>query len=299
MKRFFDKLLGGSSGDAAESPAAGEIYAFRTAPFSSFAAPATGRYAAFKILGVEEGLVAVAALDDAWPARPTLAEVRSAPMLREHRFSFDGCLAVFAVHYERWQPEDALDQAMLIGRQRLTAAEREQADAVRNRALGVSYSTLHAVSYAAEGEWRWAHDRDALVAENEAKREQEAVERARREARYNRRLKDLTFDQLLSETPFENWTPSPPFPPAAFTQAAREALHDACRELAALGPKPRKPAVRAVLRKTVEWFNRADEDAGHVIETEEREDICMALEEIAFAARQPTLAAEIDEWREW
>lgn len=296
LKRFLNKLLGG---DAAKSPAPGEIYAFRTEPFSSFAAPVTGRYAAFKILGVEEELVAVVALDGVWPAPPTFAEVRSAPMLREHRFSFDGCLALFAVHDQRWQPQDVLDDVALIGRQPLTAAEREQADAVRNRALGVSYATLHAVSYAAEGEWRWAHDRAALIAENEAQREQEAAERARREERYTTRLSKLTLDQLLSETPFENWTPSPPFPPAAFTQVVRAALHDACRELAALGPKPRKPAVRAVLRKTVNWLNRADADAGHVIETEEREDICMALEEIAFAAGQPSLAGEIDEWREW
>jgi hypothetical protein len=36
-----------------------------------------------------------------------------------------------------------------------------------------------------------------------------------------------------------------------------------------------------------------------VIETEEREDICAALEELAFVARQKGLVAEIDEWRDW
>lgn len=66
-----------------------------------------------------------------------------------------------------------------------------------------------------------------------------------------------------------------------------------------LGAKPRKGDVRAILRKTVIWFNEADEEAGNVIETEEREDICVALEEMAYAARQKAFVDEIDDWREW
>jgi hypothetical protein len=49
----------------------------------------------------------------------------------------------------------------------------------------------------------------------------------------------------------------------------------------------------------VGWFNKADEAAGGVIETEEREDICAALEELAFVAGQKILVDEIDTWREW
>ena len=54
-----------------------------------------------------------------------------------------------------------------------------------------------------------------------------------------------------------------------------------------------------MLKRTVEWFNAADEAAGNVIETEEREDIMTALEEIAHAARHKALVPEIDEWRDW
>ncbi len=36
-----------------------------------------------------------------------------------------------------------------------------------------------------------------------------------------------------------------------------------------------------------------------VIETEEREDICAILEEMAHVARQKVLVDEIDECREW
>jgi hypothetical protein len=57
--------------------------------------------------------------------------------------------------------------------------------------------------------------------------------------------------------------------------------------------------VRAILRKCVEWFNEADKIAGGVIETEEREDICAILEEMAFVARQKSLVEEVDSWRDW
>jgi hypothetical protein len=57
--------------------------------------------------------------------------------------------------------------------------------------------------------------------------------------------------------------------------------------------------VRSILKACVEWFNKADAEAGGVIETEEREDICAVLEELAFVARQKALVEEIDTWREW
>ena len=93
--------------------------------------------------------------------------------------------------------------------------------------------------------------------------------------------------------------PSPPFPPAEFTEAARETIHNAYRELRELGPKPPKAKVRSILRRCVAWFNEADKAAGEVIETEEREDICAVLEEMAFVAKQKSLVDEIDNWREW
>lgn len=39
-----------------------------------------------------------------------------------------------------------------------------------------------------------------------------------------------------------------------------------------------------MLKACVEWFNEADERAGSVIETEEREDILSTLEEMAHVA---------------
>ncbi|NGO86439.1 hypothetical protein GPA20_23280 [Streptomyces sp. 196(2019)] len=47
------------------------------------------------------------------------------------------------------------------------------------------------------------------------------------------------------------------------------------------------------------WFNTADRAADWVIETEEREDICLVIEELAHVAGHPSLAMEADDWREW
>ena len=49
----------------------------------------------------------------------------------------------------------------------------------------------------------------------------------------------------------------------------------------------------------MEWFNAADEAAGLVIMTEEREHICGVLWEMLHVARQKTLADEIELWRDW
>lgn len=278
------------AGDAA--PAAGELYGFRTTPYTTVGPPETGRYAALKVLGVRDKLFIVAVLDGVWPALPSLAQARRAAVLKEHRFAYQGGPAVFGVHVDGWKPSDMQD-FHLLGADSLTGAERKLAADLSRYAI-LSHAGLNA-----EGEWRWKHDRAALEAEVQAEDAAEKTRQAAREDRYRTRLSVLTWDQLLAETPFENWTPSPPYPPEAFTLAARQTIHDACRALSALGPKPRKTEVRAVLRACVEWFNTADESAGGVIETEEREDICAVLEEMAHVARQKGLVEEIEVWRDW
>jgi len=70
-------------------------------------------------------------------------------------------------------------------------------------------------------------------------------------------------------------------------------------DLRALGEKPRKAAVRAVLKGCVEWLNEQDQAFGGVIETQEREDICDILLELTVVARHQNLAEEIEEWRDW
>lgn len=280
-------------------PEEGHVYSFRTCPYTPFSASETGRYAAIKVLGVTDRLVVIATLEPVWHRHPTLKEAADACVLSQYRFAHEGREAIVGVLKEGWNIADALDDCRLLGSVSVSARDLRVVDDYERGVPGCSYAHLAFANFASEGEWRWANDREALVREVELRDAEAARKRAEQEARYRDRLKGLTLETLLAETPFENWSPSPPYPPQEFTQAARAAIHAACREIQALGEEPRRPAVRKILKATVEWFNHADEAAGHVIETEEREDIVAALEEIAHAAKQKALVDEIDEWRDW
>jgi hypothetical protein len=225
--------------------------------------------------------------------------IQANSILNEHRFAHIGRPAVFGVNREWWKPESDLDKFRFVGTLRVSRDEQPHVDAVAGYAPGSRFSTLHAANHAAEGEWRWANDREAFVIEAEKRNAKNEAERAAKEERYRTRLSKLTWEQLELETPFERWTPSPPFPSEEFTIAARATIRSACNAIKELGPKPRRADVRAILKKTVIWFNDADKEAGEVIETEEREDICSVLEEMAHVARQKVLVEEIDEWRTW
>ena len=225
--------------------------------------------------------------------------MQAASIINEHRFAHTGRPAVFGVNRDWWKPESDLDEFRFVETQTVSRAEQSFVNAIAGYAPGSRFSTLRAADHAAEGEWRWSNDRNALVTEVERKKAKSESERAAEKERYLNRLSKLTWGQLKSETPFERWSPSPPFPPEEFTNAARAVIRTACDALEGLGAKPRRADVRLVLKKTVLWFNEADEKAGGIIETEEREDICAILEEMAHVARQKILVDEIDEWREW
>lgn len=302
IARMFRRTSAEGGGEHLPLPSApdeGQVYAFRTEPYSEFAPPETGRYAAFKILGATDTQVAVAVLDGIWPEAPALNAMRASSIVNEHRFAHTGKPAIFGVNRDWWEPEKDLNELSYIGRLAVSRAERSFAKGIFEFAPGSRFSTIHAVNYAAEGEWRWSNDQAAFVHEHELNKAKQEAERAAKEERYRTRLSKLTWDQLLAETPFDNWSPSPPFPPEEFANAARKVIREACLAIQKLGPKPRKAEVRKVLKQTVQWFNDADERAGGVIETEEREDICAVLEEMAFVARQKALAEEIDAWRDW
>jgi hypothetical protein len=279
-------------------PIDGSVFGFRTTPLSAFAPPVTDRFGALKVLGSNGQYIVVAVLDSIWSKLPSLSDVRDCAVLREHRFSHTGKPAVWGINVESWKLSD-LGQMTLLGLVSLGVEEKQFASNILNWGPGAAFSTLRFANHAAEGEWRWANEREALVAEQERVRAQQEAERAAQEERYKSRLLGLTWEQLLEETPFERWSPSPPFPSEEFTREARDVVHDTCRALRALGSKPRKADVRRLLRECVEWFNRADEQAGGVIETEEREDICAVIEEMAYVARQKSLVDEIDDWRAW
>jgi hypothetical protein len=280
------------------TPADGSVYTFRTRPYSDFAPPLTGRFSALKVLGSSKDLVVVAVPDCIRATPPTLDDVRASAILHEYRFVHTGEPAIWGVPAEWWDVLD-LDSTTLLGTLPLSPDETRIASEILTVRVGWSVSSMRRADYAAEGEWRWANDNESFVAEQEHVTLRIAAQQAAEQKRLKNRLRSLTWEQLLSEVPFQGWTPSPPYPPEALTREARAVVHGTCRSLQALGPKPRKSDVRRLLRECVEWFNRANEQAGGVIETEERENICALLEEMAFVARHRSLVNEIDSWRSW
>ena len=271
---------------SAREYAPGEIYAFATRASHKPDAPLSGRYAALKIIGFEKGYICGAVLDGAFPAPPSLADVVTLGVLPQLRFSFNGAPAIVRSPKD-W--ENALDDFQYLGMGAVSAAEKEMA------AKANSIGTWNAASAYAEGEWRWRNDRAAYEAE---------IERDRAEARApieaaRARIKAATFERLLAETQFTRWDPHPPYPPPAFVAQARARIRRAIAEVQAQGAAPEQAGVRAVLKDLVEWFNAKDAEFDGVIETEEREDICDVLAEIAYAARHPELIGEIENWRDW
>jgi hypothetical protein len=147
-------------------PRAGTAFSFRTAPFSEFAPESTGRYAALKILGSNGKLIVIAVLDSIWWSPPSLDDVRACNILRERRFSFSGRLAVFGINADWWTQSD-LDEMTPLGAVSLNEAELQLASGVINLVPGSVLSTIRAANSAAEGEWRWANDRNALIQEQQ------------------------------------------------------------------------------------------------------------------------------------
>lgn len=271
---------------------AGDIYSFRTSPATEFSPRETNRYGALKIVGFKDEMLSVCyvVLDGVFDRHPDLTAVSGLPWLKSTRFSWRGVPACSCVYVE-WKND--LADIRYVGSVDLSQADITLMSACRS---GGPWS---GASAHVEGEWRWRNDRAAYVDEVERSRRARDDRLAAEHERYRTRLKSLTWEELLADQAFSRWDAHPPFPPPEFTAAARDRIRSAILELQSLGPKPKKLVVRAVLKACVEWFNAKDKEFGEVIETEEREDICVALEELAFVAGQRSLVEEIERWRSW
>ena len=268
----------------------GDIYSFRTEPFTDFSARETNRYAALKILGTNDHGVCHVVLDRIFPGPPSMQQVMNLRWLHNCRSAFERGPAC---HYVPSAFPVDLDDFQLVGRVELSASDLDLFRACS------SYGRWSIASFDAEGEWRWKYDREAYEREVALKHEADRARFLAEQARIENRLKKLTWEKLLEEQPLARWDGQTGQPPAEFVAAARERIRSTIEALKQLGLKPKRRDVRVILKACTEWFNETDAAFGGVIETEEREDIYAALEEMAYVARQRSLIAEIDEWRNW
>lgn len=142
-------------------------------------------------------------------------------------------------------------------------------------------------------QWRWDHDREALL-RDEARRDAELAEsRRQRAAARAEFMRTLTLESLADRTWFESW------------DELESDLLDECRTLVAnlvnqlrSAPKLTLAIVKKHVKQSVSDFNRLN-DQRHFISTIEREDLCEAYEQIACAAKFPQVIDQIERWREW
>jgi len=187
-----------------------------------------------------------------------------------------------------WQPD--LQEFTLIGSLPLT--EQEILLGENNS----SYSAWCFASLDAEGEWRWEHDKETLLAEDVLQKEENERRKQAEKARFENRLSKLTWEKLLAVDCFERWKESPPFPPQAFKDALRKRINLSISELQSLEGKYPRAKVRKILKSLVNDIAALDQKFDFVIETEEREDIYNVFDDITFLSKQRVLMKEIPDW---
>ena len=160
----------------------GDVCLFRTSPINSFSKPATGRYAALRVLTVGDHIV-YAVLDGVFTERPDLGQAVHSSVLRNKRFNFKDTPALHSTS-PSW--DIYLLDFTVLGN--VGVAPTELALIPRFPSFG----TWRTASSDAEGEWRWRHDREAFEREVELDRESREAKRLAEQERYDKRLKHLT-----------------------------------------------------------------------------------------------------------
>jgi hypothetical protein len=144
-------------------------------------------------------------------------------------------------------------------------------------------------------QWRWDHERDKVLAEDEAKRR--AEEAAREEQRRGYKpLPPQTLEEMRAQTPFPHWAGY--VAPTAL-RGARRIIRETIDALIRLGPEAPAPALLDEINKCVERFNLLNDDEDLFIETMEREDIGEVLDGLAAVLGLDDYGEHLMGGREW
>jgi hypothetical protein len=263
-------------------PAVGETFAMRLAD---------GRYGACRVIREPRpdeshaaGYVVVAAtayLGDTPPPSIDHPDLRRLLVLNHHNHNND----VARLWLNDPPPPDTFTRIGMI-----------EPDETERKLSCNSWSGWALLPYEVLRQWRWDHDRDALIADDAERRRQ--VEQRQAELARQRRdeLSRMTYASFRKRKLFEGWTG---YPPKKMIAASRKIMKETASKLEALGKDADRGQARAILRDCIVAFNELDEANDNWIETVEREDICQHFYELAHLAGfddEPQLA---DEWRDW
>jgi hypothetical protein len=257
------------------------------APGTVFAMPlADGRVGVCRVLRVDATLGALAALVAAsdWIAEkpPRLSDpaVRRILVLDHHNHS--GRAEII------WISEPPPEEFRKIGEIEVLREDRE--------AESNSISGWNFLSGQVLAQWRWDHDREAVLVEDAERKDAEQSARAEEAGKRAAYLSSVSFSDLLAKDLFPQWED---YPPKAAKKGCQRIIQSLIRSLEA-GDRPlERDFVVRKLKQCVEEINHLDSQHGQFIETIERDDLCEVFEDIVGAAKFPELVGSVAKWRHW
>lgn len=246
----------------------------------AFSVPlADGRFGACRIISMSGEYPVVAALNWIGQGSPTLSEAASAPVLELKSFSWSGDLCISVIMHRK------------------PAVYRKigviEPSPVERRHEARSYTRWDTIPLHILNEWRWVHDRDALVAEVESERLAARQQLRQQEAE---ELASVSFATLRSPTLFRSWRKVHPAP---VIEAVRAVFGETADALERLGPNAAEDAKVAILQACIERLNTLDVEHDRFIETVEREDLMKQFRLFLHLVGLAHKADLADEWRDW
>lgn len=145
-------------------------------------------------------------------------------------------------------------------------------------------------------QWRWDHDREAMLAEEARKQEEISRELAKRNEAIEKERRSITLETLSKYRFFADWKECPS---KEAIKASRETMKRAVQGLIALGPSASEEQRKQVLKDCIVAFNELDRSMNGFIETSERDDICSEFDLLVHACGLGEYENLVDEWRDW
>jgi hypothetical protein len=252
-------------------------------PGDLFALPLEdGRWGACRVLRKSTDPLQVVVQTSAWIGDAPPADLNDPRLVTPLLLTHHAWGGVADLH---WVSDPVPADAVRLGRLPVTA---EEAAAECNSWSGWASCQIQPLL-----QWRWDHEREAVLAEDELERLRR--EAATQEARFGYQPAVLpSLQEMRRRTPFPNWSglPSP-----ANIRRSRRIVRELIDDLIALEGSGDEVAMLDAFRRAVERFNAAEESDDPFIETVEREDICEVLDDIADAAGLSDY--DVCAWRDW
>jgi hypothetical protein len=252
-------------------------------PGDAFALPMEdGRWAACHVLGKSADPFGALVLSCAWvgnapPEDPLAVEGLRTPLVLTHHHWED-------VNHLSWVDEPVPAEAVPLGKLPLSEAEKS----LREEASHCGWAGWGSFQIQPLLQWRWDHDRAAVLAEDERETQRQAA--ARQEAEFGYRTLPPSMEEMAKRKVYPG---RDNYPTPEEVRLSRQIVRQALDALIALGPDAHDAEKFDVMRRAVERFN----EEADFIDTAEREYLCEVLGDIGDAAG--LLDYDVTAWRDW